>query len=88
MTLRSFATIRAADTELGRESVELARDRLLDASVGFHVPDPGGEKWEGRSRRRITRALLREVSLVPDPAYPTRVLDVRGLRPLAGTYSR
>ena len=71
------ATLQVADTALGRESVELARDQCLDASIGFQIPDPAGEQWEGRSRRRVTKALLREVSLVPEPAYPTRVLDVR-----------
>lgn len=34
-----IATIRAADTPLGRESVELARDEILDASIGFQIPD-------------------------------------------------
>ena len=71
------ATIQASNTPLGRESVELARDQVLDVSIGFQIP-AGGEVWDGRSRRRITRALLREVALVPEPAYPTRVLDVRG----------
>jgi hypothetical protein len=37
------ATIQASNTELGRESVELARDQVLDASIGFQIPH-GGEK--------------------------------------------
>ena len=38
---------------------------------------PGGEIWEGRNRRRVTKAHLREISLVAEGAYPTRALDVR-----------
>jgi HK97 family phage prohead protease len=72
------ATIEVSDTPLGRESVELAKDQVLAASVGFQVP-AGGETWEGSNRRRVTRAVLREISLVADPAYPTHVVDVRDL---------
>jgi hypothetical protein len=37
-----------------------------------------GEQWEGRSRRRITRAWLGHVAFVPEPAYEgARVLAVR-----------
>jgi HK97 family phage prohead protease len=70
------AVIQASNTPLGIESVELARDEVIAASIGFTIPSRDGEIWEGRARRRVIKALLREVSLVPEPAYPTRVIDV------------
>jgi HK97 family phage prohead protease len=76
------AVIEVSDTPLGRESVQLAKDQVLAASVGFQVPD-GGETWEGRSRRRVHKAVLREIALVADPAYPTFVTDVRDRAQLA-----
>jgi phage head maturation protease len=55
----------------------LAADDCLDASAGFRVL-PGGETWEGRSRRRIVKAWLDHIALTPDPAYTdARVLAVR-----------
>ena len=39
---------------------------------------PGGEVWETRSRRRLTKAWLGHIAMVPDPAYETaNVLAVR-----------
>jgi HK97 family phage prohead protease len=71
------AEIRIAQTELGTETLHLAQDECLDASAGF-LPMPGGERWEGRSLRRIVKAWLGHIALVPDPAYESaRVLAVR-----------
>lgn len=72
------AELRISRTPLGDETLELAADGVLDASVGF-APMPNGETWNAqRTRRRIERAYLGHISLVPDPAYEeARVLDVR-----------
>lgn len=69
--------LRIAQTPLGDETLALADDQSLEASVGFAVMS-GGETWlEQRSRRRLTRCFLDHVALVPEGAYETRVLDVR-----------
>lgn len=72
------AELRIAQTPLGDESLALAEDRVLDASVGF-APFPGFELWNrDRSARSIAKAFLGHIALVPDPAYETaNVLDVR-----------
>lgn len=71
------AELRIARTALGDESLALADDQALEASVGFAVM-PGGEQWlEQRSRRRITRAFLDHIALVPEGAFEGRVLAVR-----------
>jgi phage head maturation protease len=63
------AEIRIARTPLGDETLALATDDCLSASVAFGVPT-GGELLDHRARtRRITRAVLDHVSLVSDPAY-------------------
>lgn len=70
--------LRISRTPLGDETLALAADEVLDASVAF-VPRSGGERWEGRDRRRIDRAWLGHVALVAEPAYEgARVLAVRG----------
>lgn len=63
------AEIRIAATPLGDETLALAADDCLSASVGFGVP-PGGEQLDYRAKtRRINRAVLDHVALVADPAY-------------------
>lgn len=74
--------LRIAQTSLGDETLALADDQSLEASVGFAVM-PGGETWlEQRSRRRLTRCFLDHIALVPEGAYETRVLAVRGGAPV------
>lgn len=69
--------LRIAKTALGDETLALADDRALEASVGFAVM-PGGERWlEGRSRRRLERLFLDHIAMVPEGAYNAQVLDVR-----------
>jgi HK97 family phage prohead protease len=70
--------LRIGRSALGDETLEYAADGILDASAGF-APFPGGETYtENRSRRRITKAYLGHVALVPEPAYDTaNVLAVR-----------
>jgi phage head maturation protease len=71
------AELRIAPTALGDETLALAEDHALEASVGFAAM-PGGESWlENRSRRRITRAFLDHIAMVPEGAYEGRVLSVR-----------
>ena len=69
--------LRIAKTALGDETLALADDQSLEASVGFAVMR-GGEVWtEQRSRRRLTKCFLDHVALVPEGAYDGRVLAVR-----------
>jgi hypothetical protein len=69
--------LRIAQTALGDETLALADDQSLEASVSFAVMR-GGEAWtEQRSRRRLTRCFLDHIALVPEGAYAGRVLAVR-----------
>ena len=71
--------LRIAKTALGDETLALADDRALEASVGFAVM-PGGERWlEGRSRRRLERLYLDHIAMVPEGAYDAQVIDVRAV---------
>jgi HK97 family phage prohead protease len=71
------AEVRIAQTLLGDETLQLAGEEILDASAGF-LPMPGGERWENRARRRLTKVWLGHIALTPDPAYESaRVLAVR-----------
>jgi phage head maturation protease len=64
-----IAEMRIARTTLGDESLILANEGCLSASIGFTIPS-GGEQLDHRTRsRRITRAVLDHISLVEDPAY-------------------
>lgn len=71
------AELRIAQTELGDETLALADEECLDASAEFAVM-AGGEQWPDRSSRRINKAWLGGIGLVPDPAFTdARVLAVR-----------
>lgn len=73
------AELRIAKTALGDETLALADDHSLEASVGFAIL-PGGERWlEGRNRRRLERVFLDHIAMVPEGAYDAQVLDVRAL---------
>lgn len=72
------ATLYVSPTPLGDESLQLAADGVLDVSVGF-TPMDGGMEWT-RDRDAVTwsSVWLREISLVPLPAYEdAHVLAVR-----------
>jgi phage head maturation protease len=75
------AELGIPETILGDETLALAEDEVLDASVGFWVK-PGGDEWlENRTHRRIVQAGLDHIALVPSPAYSgARVLAVRDAR--------
>jgi phage head maturation protease len=69
--------LRIAPTALGDETLALAEDNALEASVGFQVM-PNGERWlENRSRRRLERCYLDHIAMVPEGAYNAQVLAVR-----------
>jgi phage head maturation protease len=71
------AELHIARTPLGDETLGLAADQALEASVGFAVMG-GGEQWlEQRTRRRLTRLFLDHIAMVPEGAYEGRVLSVR-----------
>lgn len=77
-----IAEVKVSHTALGDETLEMAADGLLDASVAF-APFPGGEHYlENRSRRRITKAYLGHLAMVPEAAYDAPVLAVRAASPL------
>lgn len=73
------AEIKVSKTALGDETLELAGDGCLGASAGFRPKLPGGLQWiRANAEYRITKAWLRHIALVPDPAYEgAQVLAVR-----------
>ena len=75
------AELHIARTPLGDETLGLAADEALEASLGFAVMR-GGEQWlEQRSRRRLTRCFVDHIAMVPEGAYEGRVLSVRAAEP-------
>ena len=75
------AELKISRTPDGNEALELTADGVLDASVAFSPMANGEQYTENRTKRRITRAFLGHIALVPDPAYEgATVLDVRHAR--------
>ena len=69
---------RIAKTALGDETLALADEDCLGASVGFAVAGGGQELDRVNRRRRIKKAFLDHLAFVPDPAYSgAGVLSVR-----------
>lgn len=77
-----IADVRVAKTELGDETLALAAEDMLSASVGFAAL-PSWMKLDQRAKlRRIHRAHLDHLSFVESPAYEgAEVLEVRGHMP-------
>ena len=73
-----IATIKVARTQRGDDTLGLAFEQMLSASVGFAVPD-GGEILNRFARtRRITHAQLDHLALVQAAAYSdAKILAVR-----------
>lgn len=73
---------KISNTPLGDETLQLADDRILGASVGMMVARSGMEVRNGL--RRIFRIdVLDHVALLPNPAYAgAEVLDVREASPV------
>jgi HK97 family phage prohead protease len=64
------ATLRLTKgTALADETLTLAADDVLGASVSFSPMVDGTEWSPDRSRCRVTRAYLHHIALVPEPAY-------------------
>lgn len=61
------ADVYASDTPLGDETLRLAADGVLKPSVGMLVRR--ADQIISNGKRRIKRAFLDHVSLVPNPAY-------------------
>lgn len=72
------ADIYVSDTERGRETLQLAADDCLSASIGFGIRK-GGQKLDPVTKtRRVTDAFLDHISFVESPAYENaNVLQVR-----------
>ena len=74
------AAVRIANTPLGDETLALADEDCLGASVGFAVRGSDQELDRTTRQRRIKRAFMDHLSFVPDPAYAgAGVLSVRGV---------
>lgn len=69
-----LVSIRIANTELGDETLALAAEDMLSASVGFSVPKGGEQLDHDRMTRRVLRANLDHIALVSQPAYPGAVI--------------
>lgn len=63
--------VKVSRTDYGDETLELARDEALSASVGFMVKNPKFDQDLDRytKTRRINRAFLDHLSFVGQPAY-------------------
>jgi phage head maturation protease len=73
--------VKVSRTETGDETLELANDDALSASVGFMVNDPRRDQQLDRytKTRRINRAFLDHLAFVGVPAYGgAKVMSVRG----------
>lgn len=79
-TMGLLADVKVSRTPLGDETLELAADDALSASVGYMVKNPYRDQILDRSSktRRIARAFLDHLAFVGVPAYEgARVLSVR-----------
>lgn len=85
-TVGVVAEVRSSQTALGDESLALADDGVLGASVGFFIRnDPGvvGQRLERRPgsdmrRRLVLNAGVHHLALTPDPAFTgAQTLSVR-----------
>jgi len=81
------AEVRIARTDRGDETLQLAAERMLFASIGFGIGRGGEQLDHVNRRRRVTSARLDYVSLVMSPAYSgARVLAVRSaIAPISTT---
>lgn len=73
--------VKISRTNIGDETLELARDGALFASVGFMVREPHRDERLDRINkvRRVDRAFLDHLAFVAQPAYEgTKVLAMRG----------
>lgn len=72
------AEVRIGQTPLGDETLQLASEDMLSASIGFGVMNSDQVLDRAARERRIRRAYLDHLSFVESPAYDgARVLSVR-----------
>ena len=77
-----WAELKISATAAGDDVLELARDGVLDLSIGF-VPVPAADRWS-QDRSKVTRGEIRllEISTVALAAQDnSRVVGVRSLNP-------
>lgn len=71
--------LKIANTLLGEETLELAKDDVLSASIEFGARMRDQDFDKINRTRRIRTAYLDQIAMVPDPAYTgAQVLSVRG----------
>lgn len=79
-----IATVKISSTALGDESLQLAADGVLRASVAFSTKPKDAPVVNGL--RTVNRAELHHIALTPEPAYEgAEVLDVRTGNPIRHT---
>lgn len=73
------AQVKIANTSRGDETLALADEDMISASVGFTVKKPSDVQINKRTReRRVMRAFLHHLAMVESPAYEgAHVLAVR-----------
>lgn len=74
-----LARVKIAETERGDETLALAEEDMISASVGYYVKMPSDVRVNKRTRmREVTRAFLQHLGMVEAPAYEgAQVLAVR-----------
>lgn len=81
-----IATVKVGKTDAGDDTLELANENMVSASVGFQIKDPAKDQRLDRYSmvRRINRAFLHHLSFVAEPAYVgARILSVRSAEDLS-----
>ena len=73
------AQVKIANTERGDETLALAEEDMISASVGYRVKKPSDVQVNNRTRmRRVVRAFIDHLAMVEAPAYAgAHVLAVR-----------
>jgi HK97 family phage prohead protease len=74
-----LARVKIAQTARGDETLALAEEDMISASVGYRVKTPSDVVLNGRTRvRRVMKAFLDHLAMVEAPAYTgAQVLAVR-----------
>ena len=75
--------VKIAKTARGDDTLALAEDDMIGASVGYRIRQPSDVQMNPRTRlRRVMRAFMDHLSMVEDPAYKgAAVLAVRDADP-------
>lgn len=75
-----FTRTKIADTPRGWETLKLAEEDMISASIGYRASKPSDVVLDKQARtRRVRYAILDHLSMVEDPAFESaKVLAVRG----------